>query len=45
MLGAIAGDVLGSIHESHPIRTKDFDLLNSDCVFTDDVFKARQDTS
>lgn len=37
MLGAIAGDVLGSIHESHPIRTKDFDLLNSDCVFTDDT--------
>jgi len=37
MLGAIAGDVLGSIHEFHPIRTKDFELLNSECVFTDDT--------
>ena len=36
MLGAIAGDVLGSIHEFHPIKTKNFDLLNSECVFTDD---------
>ena len=37
MLGAIAGDVLGSIHEFHPIRTKDFILLNPGCVFTDDT--------
>ncbi len=37
MLGAIAGDVLGSIHEFHPIKTKDFELLNSECVFTDDT--------
>ena len=37
MLGAIAGDVLGSIHEFHPIRTKDFILLNPECVFTDDT--------
>ena len=37
MLGAIAGDVLGSIHEFHPIKTKNFDLLNSECVFTDDT--------
>ena len=36
MLGAIAGDILGSIHEFHPIKTKNFDLLNSECVFTDD---------
>ena len=37
MLGAIAGDILGSIHEFHPIKTKDFELLNSECVFTDDT--------
>ena len=37
MLGAIAGDVLGSIHEFHPIRTKNFILLNPGCVFTDDT--------
>ena len=37
MLGAIAGDILGSIHEFHPIKTKNFDLLNSECVFTDDT--------
>ena len=37
MLGAIAGDVLGSIHEFHPIRTKNFILLNPECIFTDDT--------
>ena len=37
MLGAIAGDILGSIHEFHPIKIKNFDLLNSECVFTDDT--------
>jgi len=37
MLGAIAGDILGSIHEFRPVKTKDFELLNSDCIFTDDT--------
>ena len=37
MLGAIVGDVLGSIHEYHPIKTKNFELLNARCVFTDDT--------
>ena len=37
MLGAIAGDVLGSIHEFNPIRTKNFDIFNTKCVFTDDT--------
>lgn len=37
MLGAIAGDVLGSIREFRPVKTKDFELLNSDCIFTDDT--------
>ena len=37
MLGAIVGDVLGSIHEYNPIKTKNFELLNARCVFTDDT--------
>ena len=37
MLGAIAGDVLGSVHEFDPIKTRDFELLNQDCFFTDDT--------
>ena len=37
MLGAIAGDVLGSIHELNPIKNKKFELLNHTCVFTDDT--------
>ena len=31
MLGAIVGDVLGSVHEFKPIKTKDFDLLSLNC--------------
>tara|TARA_B100000686_G_C16581817_1_gene858532 strand:+ start:526 stop:789 length:264 start_codon:yes stop_codon:yes gene_type:complete len=37
MLGAIAGDVIGSIHEYNSIKTKKFELLNDSCVFTDDT--------
>ena len=37
MLGAIAGDILGSIHELNPIKIKKFELLNDGCVFTDDT--------
>ena len=37
MLGAIAGDVIGSVHEFKPIKTKDFDLLSLNCKFTDDT--------
>ena len=37
MLGAVVGDVLGSIHEFNPIKTKNFELLDSDCFFTDDT--------
>ncbi len=36
MLGAIAGDVIGSVYERQPIKTKEFPLLVRDCVFTDD---------
>ena len=37
MLGAIAGDILGSVHEFKPIKTKDFELLEQNCRFTDDT--------
>lgn len=35
MLGAIAGDMIGSPFEAHPIKTKDFDLHIA--TFTDDT--------
>jgi len=37
MLGAIAGDVIGSIYEWNNIKTKDFPLLDAGCFFTDDT--------
>lgn len=37
MLGAISGDVLGSVYEFDPIKSKDFELLGADCFFTDDT--------
>ena len=37
MLGAIAGDIIGSVFESSPVKTKDFDLFSRDSVFTDDT--------
>ncbi len=36
MLGAIIGDIVGSIYEWDPIDTKDFEFLTSKCFFTDD---------
>ena len=36
MIGAIAGDIIGSIYEHHPIKSKDFPLFQADCTFTDD---------
>ena len=36
MLGAIVGDIVGSIYEFHNIKTKDFELFSDDCFFTDD---------
>ena len=36
MLGAIAGDIIGSIYEATPIKTKDFPLFGKGCTFTDD---------
>lgn len=37
MLGAIAGDVIGSIYEFNNIRTKDFPLFSAGCSYTDDT--------
>ncbi len=36
MLGAIIGDIVGSIYEWKPIKTKEFEFLNPRCFFTDD---------
>jgi ADP-ribosylglycohydrolase len=37
MLGAIAGDVIGSIYERRPIKTTRFQLFHPLCRFTDDT--------
>jgi len=37
MLGAIIGDIVGSVYEWDNIKTKDFPLFRKDCFFTDDT--------
>ena len=37
MLGAIIGDIVGSIYEFNNIRTKEFELFSPECFFTDDT--------
>ena len=37
MIGAIAGDIIGSVHEGAGTKTKDFPLFAADCRFTDDT--------
>ena len=37
MLGAIAGDIIGSIYEWNNIKTKDFKLFGEGCDYTDDT--------
>lgn len=37
MLGAIAGDIIGSIYEHRPIKTVDFPLFSPGSRFTDDT--------
>jgi ADP-ribosylglycohydrolase len=37
MLGAIAGDIIGSIYEFDNIKTKQFELFAPNCFFTDDT--------
>ena len=36
VIGAIAGDIIGSVYERFPIKTKDFALFDPRCRFTDD---------
>jgi len=37
MYGAVIGDVVGSVYEFAPIKTKDFQLIRPDSRFTDDT--------
>jgi ADP-ribosylglycohydrolase len=37
MLGAIAGDIIGSVYEHHPIKSTDFPLFVEASRFTDDT--------
>ena len=37
MLGAIIGDIVGSVYEWNNIKMKDFPLFRKDCFFTDDT--------
>jgi ADP-ribosylglycohydrolase len=40
VLGAIAGDIIGSIHEFAANKSVDFELFHPDCTFTDDTVLA-----
>ena len=37
MIGAIIGDIAGSIYEFNNIKTTDFPIISDDCFFTDDT--------
>ena len=37
MIGAIAGDIIGSVYEADPINNTDFPLFGEYCCFTDDT--------
>ena len=37
MLGAITGDIVGSIYEFDNIKNKDFEFFDRECFFTDDT--------
>lgn len=37
MIGAIAGDIIGSYYEAFPTKDADFPLFHHDCDFTDDT--------
>lgn len=38
MIGAIIGDMVGSVYEFHPIKSKNFDIYDSKMCMTDDSF-------
>ena len=37
MIGAIAGDIIGSVYEGYGIKTTEFELFSSESTFTDDT--------
>jgi ADP-ribosylglycohydrolase len=37
MIGAIAGDIIRSVHEFNNIKTEDFPLFSPKSTFTDDT--------
>lgn len=37
MMGAVIGDIVGSVYEWHNIKTKKFPFFREDCFFTDDT--------
>jgi ADP-ribosylglycohydrolase len=37
MIGAIAGDIIGSVYERNPVKTENFPLFNKHSRFTDDT--------
>ncbi len=37
MIGAIAGDIIGSVYEVRPVKSKDFPLFSRGSCFTDDT--------
>jgi ADP-ribosylglycohydrolase len=37
MIGAIAGDIIGSVYEARPIKRTDFQLFSRRSRFTDDT--------
>jgi ADP-ribosylglycohydrolase len=37
ILGAITGDIVGSVYERNPIKTKEFPLINDEMRWTDDT--------
>ena len=37
MIGAIAGDIIGSVYEHNPVKTRYFPLFHPRCRFTDDT--------
>lgn len=40
MIGAILGDIVGSIYEFDNIKTKEFELFDKECFFTDNSVMA-----
>ena len=42
MLGAIVGDIVGSVYEWGNIKTKGFPLFREDCFFMDDTVSSNR---